>query len=67
MNRRQLKTLLIAILLVMVLSACGDKPSVAQIPETAKPGDLVGLEDCTYKSGKKSYPANCGKWVTTIT
>lgn len=57
------KMLLIAVILVAALAGCVSHQTSISVPDDANAGDLVDFEDCTYKSNKKSYAADCGALV----
>jgi pimeloyl-ACP methyl ester carboxylesterase len=51
-------------LLSLILAACvGAKEAPVTVPASAQPGDLVGLEPCTYEANKVEYDADCGTLV----
>ena len=53
---RVLLSIFIAILLVLLLAACGGtKESPITVPEGAQAGDLVDLEPCTYEARDVDY------------
>lgn len=46
--------ILIAIIAVIMLTACAGNQTNLSPLEGARAGDLVGLEECTYKSNNSS-------------
>jgi pimeloyl-ACP methyl ester carboxylesterase len=60
-----IKKILIALIVVAGLSACGNRSASLSVPETAKAGELVDLEECTYKLNKTKYQAECGNLVVS--
>jgi len=51
-------------ILGLMLAACGGaKQDPVTVPAGAQPGDLVGLEPCTYEANKVEYDADCGTLV----
>ena len=63
MIKRKTNTLLIAVILISTLTACAIKQTPLSVPDDAKAGELVDLEECTYKNNKESYIADCGTLV----
>ena len=60
-----IKKILIALIVVGGLSACGNRSASLSVPETARAGELVDLEECTYKLNKTKYQAECGDLVVS--
>ena len=58
-----IKKILIALIVIVGLSACANRSASLSIPETANAGELMDLEECTYKLNKTKYQAECGNLV----
>jgi len=54
---------IIAVLAVLLLAACGPSEAPITVPADAQAGDLVGLEPCTYEAREGEYAADCGTLV----
>ena len=52
--------IIFAALVVMMLAACSLKEAPLTVPDDAQAGQLIGLEDCTYKHNRVKYAAECG-------
>ena len=59
---RVLIFVLIAILLILSLAACGGKEDPITVPMGAQAGDLT-MEPCTYEQDDVEYAADCGTLV----
>lgn len=59
------RIILIAVILFAPLSACANKQTPLSLPDGAMAGDLVDLEDCTYKLNGTKYQADCGDLVVS--
>jgi pimeloyl-ACP methyl ester carboxylesterase len=56
-------SIFIAILLVLMLAACGGKAVPPTVPAGAQAGELVDLQSCTYEDDGVEYAADCGTLV----
>ena len=59
---RVLISILIAILLAPLLTACGGKAPLT-VPAGAQAGDLVDKQSCIYETDEAEYAADCGTLV----
>jgi pimeloyl-ACP methyl ester carboxylesterase len=60
-NRLHLTLVVIAVLVTMLLIACGGpKEALLTVPAGARAGDLARVEPCTYVTGDVEYAAECG-------
>jgi pimeloyl-ACP methyl ester carboxylesterase len=60
---RVLFPILIAILLVLPLTACGGREAPLTVPAGAQAGDLVDMQSCIYETDDIEYTADCGTLV----
>jgi pimeloyl-ACP methyl ester carboxylesterase len=49
--------------LTTLLVSCGGNENPVTVPEGARAGDLVDLENCTYEANNVEYVADCGTLV----
>ncbi len=56
-------SILIAILLALLLTACGGKKVPLTVPAGAQAGDLVDMQSCIYEDDDVEYTADCGTLV----
>lgn len=62
-NRPLMTLVVIAVLVTVLLAACGGKQAPLTVPEGAQAGELVGREPCMYERGDVEYAADCGTLV----
>ena len=62
-NRPMMTLVVIAVLVTVLVAACGPIESPITVPAGAQAGDLVRLEACTYEADKVEYAADCGTLV----
>lgn len=61
--KKQTFRLLIILLSVIFLTACGSPDQQITVPAGAQAGDLVDLEPCTYEARDVEYAADCGTLI----
>jgi pimeloyl-ACP methyl ester carboxylesterase len=62
-NRPRVIHVIVAVMVVTMLAACGGKQAPVTVPEGAQAGELAGWEPCSYERGDVEYAADCGTLV----